>query len=156
MNDITITERQADVLEGIRAGKMLRDISRDLGLSRQRISQVVGQLIDAGLVIEPRRAHYLTTDEPHRYQMTPVVVDAVRFTGGDSGTLIIMWAAASEVTIKRVFGEETPKVTGLDIHTPEGPERVEVGDWIVAKKNGFSRIDVETFSKLYEAVPDES
>lgn len=147
----TLTARQQDVLQGIRDGKRLIDIASDLDLSKQYVSLVLSQLTEAGLVLQPRRGRYVVTDQPGQYSKRPTVDEAVRLTTGDSATTIVDWAAKNGVEIKRVFAEGTPEVLGLIIHTPEGPERADLGDWIVLDVTGFNAMKPDVFADTYDA-----
>ena len=45
-----LTARQRDVLKCVVDGKTARQIEADLGMTRQRVSAIVKQLVDKGLV----------------------------------------------------------------------------------------------------------
>lgn len=156
MNEIIITLRQSDVLEGVREGKLLRDVGADLGLSKQYVSQVVRQLTDAGLLVLASRGRYVVTDEPQNYRKRPAVVSAVRFTGTPAADRIIRWAGSPSV--RPVFGDkENPSVaTALKIKTLEGTMRADLGDWIIRGTQGeFYPVKPAIFEALYEAVSED-
>lgn len=156
MNDTVLSPRQTQVLDGIRQQKMLQEIGADLGLSRQRISQIVAELTTMGLVTEPRRARYLTTDEPHAYRKLPVEISAARFTTDDSATRIIEWAAEFDVRVELQFDLPNPIITGLTIPTLEGPMTASPGDWVVkGVANEFYPVKPAIFAETYEVVADD-
>jgi len=150
----TLTARQTDVLEGIRAGKMLKEISGDLDLSRQRISQLVEELKELGLVIGPRRARYQTTDEPHTYRKLPVTIEAVRFTGTPSADRILMWASSEKITANI---DADGECTTLLVRATKGPRVIaNHGDWVVqTTPDNFEILEDPEFTELYEAVSDD-
>lgn len=157
---ISINDRQAEVLAGIRAGRMQQEIAEGLKLSKQQISRLTRGLIDLGLVIEPRRARFQVTDEPHRYMKRPVAIDAIRLTTDDSATAIVDWATSEGHTIGRIFAEGDPEVLGLMVPTLKGPERAEVGDWVVLTREHnmargeFDVVKPDAFAAQMQAVSD--
>lgn len=143
-----LSDLQSTILEGIREGKMLREIAEELGLSRQWISENLHKLMELGLVLEPRRARYITTDEPNTYRKKPEVVVAVRFVDVKSGKRIVEWADGSLTLLDSDPGAE-PVITSAG----PGRFRAEIGEWVVRKSNGkFRVIKAEAFNKDYEAV----
>lgn len=146
-----LTARQADVLAGIRSGHLLKEIGDSLHLSRQRISQIVSQLMEMGLIVEPRRARYLTTFEPHEYSKRPATVEAVRFTGNMSADNIMKWAGTPPVLLD--IDPESGQCKAINVHTLEGVMRADLGDWIVKGVAGeFYPVKPDIFTQLYEAV----
>lgn len=149
----TNTARQDAVLDGIREGKMLRDIGRDLNLSKQWVSQIVGQLIDKGLVVQPRRALYLTTDEPHPYR--PAAHPAIRFTGQHSADRILeLWGFA----VRPIVDPESQATTMLKVRSSRTEKDAHLGDWIVVTGREPTVLDVvkpDVFAEQFEVVIDD-
>lgn len=150
-----LTPNQQEVLDGIRDGKLLTVIAQDMGMSKQYVSQLTRELLDAGHLTQPRRGRYLTTDVPHNYRKRPAVHEAIRYTTEDSANRIIDWAAGHGVEVRRVVAEGSTEVLGLRIPTVKRETTVNVGDWVVLEDNRTAgtplrRLTQEAFLDVYE------
>ncbi len=93
-----------------------------------------------------------------RFRKRPVVIEAMRFTGGPvSAGLIIQWASGVRHYGRRgngVYGFYDPE--HLVVRTSMGDMRVEIGDWVIRDAQGeFRSCKPDMFEATYEALVDE-
>jgi hypothetical protein len=93
--------------------------------------------------------------EPSKYRKKPVEIEAIQFTGQETGRAIMMWSrdqASITYGSGRVTEEAAPD-EWLSIETMEGTMRADVGDWIIRGVKGeFYPCKPSIFAATYEAV----
>ena len=84
----------------------------------------------------------------HSYRKKPVVIQAMKFTGGNLE--LIQKQIGLPAVGRAVFDES------IIIGTTEGDMRAKVGDWIIKGVNGeFYPCKPDVFEKTYEKVTDK-
>lgn len=146
---IGLTSQQQEVFERVCRHETQATIAKDMGVSVQRVSQIVRQLVDHGLLTEPKRAKFQRTDEPHQYvpsDRTPL--EAVRFVDHASGQRIIDWAGEAAFYFHR-SGDHR------DLYQSGKKDAVAPGSWVVRTTSGrYKVMRHDDFIARYEAVMD--
>jgi len=85
-----------------------------------------------------------------KYRKKPVVIEAVQYTGENTGELL----GFAPDHVRVIFNNDDP--CGIDVRTPNGVVGVNVGDWIMrgTTPGDYYPCPAETFAETYERVSE--
>lgn len=147
-----LSERDKTILDGIRRGRRMLEISEDLGLSKQRISQIVQELAADGYLTEIARGRYRVSSDVHEFR-SKQKTRAFRWNGETDGDLEVMLGGQfSRWLPARDAGED---VVGLEIFTTNLKKKIVLSPgWWMVQLGDFSwtAMSPEDFTRKYEVV----